>query len=125
MTRAQLIEYRNEIAKSLADSYRAIRISQSVAPNIAPGMILLANLHDVFCRQLDQSFFEPVSTLHEITVMETINVLHRLYSNENVPNEDIYACIERLNRILPKQPAAEGDTKNASGDPSTGIKPVN
>lgn len=108
MNRQQLIEYRDEIAKSLADSYRAIRISQSVAPNIAPGMILLANLHDVFCRQLDQSFFEPVQTLHEMNVKEAINVLHRVYCGEPIGREDIYGAIEKLNRILPKETGITG-----------------
>lgn len=104
--RKDLIEARDDIAKRLLAFKGELCSGLNVAPGKVIAMQALAQLHDVFARQLDQSFFEPVSTLAEMNVINAIHLLQDIENGHLPPLLEMRTCVEGLKRILPKEPAS-------------------
>lgn len=108
MMRKDLIEARDDIAKRLLDFKRELCAGIPVAPGKVLAMQSLCGLHDVFARQLDQSFFEPVSTMHEMHVVSAIGLLEAIREKGRWGDLEMQTCIDNLKHILPKEPASTG-----------------
>src|SRR6266404_2293024 len=116
MMRKDQIAYRDEIAKTVADLYRELGVSGNMHPQKACWMVLLCQVHEMFCRQLDQSFFEPVNAMAEMNIIEAIRLLRFLAKGTHIPDAEIMGCIAGLERILPKEPAEEERPADGRGE---------
>lgn len=103
LIRKDLIAARDDIAEKLLQFSKELRAGMVINPGKLLAMQALATCHDVFARQLDQSFFEPVNTMHELAVIDAIRLLRLWNAGSFNPPTEVAQAIERLERILPKQ----------------------
>lgn len=104
--RKDLIAERDAIVEGLMKFSKELRSGLAVAPGKVLAASSMCQLHDVFARQLDQSFFEPVDTLHEMHVVSAIGLLEAIQEKGRWGDLEIRTCIDNLKRILPKEPAS-------------------
>lgn len=106
MTRKDMIEARDSLAKSVWEMFRMMRATGNIPAQQAGGAMLMLSMHEMFCRQLDQAFFEPVNTVAEEKVINAIHLLQAIRQGEEWVNLEVDTCIDSLKKILPKEPTS-------------------